>query len=110
MTEKYARQFVRLSWQILEYKFAYYHPKKLHPSWNHLVIPDSSYDKKERLYYRLAKKLGRKPTAALAVGFPRDTPSGELVENKLSSKRRIEHIYVRYCCPTVKIIRKTYQA
>lgn len=80
-------RFITLGWEILEYKFAYYHPDKVHASWKaKVVVPDAVYDAKEGEYRILAQKLGEPPTAADSVDFPFDRPAGRLVQSKLSTK------------------------
>lgn len=81
--------FIQLGWEILEHKFAYYHPDKLHPSWKaSIVVPDEVYDAKEADYRDIAKALSLPPTAADAVDFPIDKPCGRLVMSKLTKRAR----------------------
>lgn len=58
-------EFIRLGWEILHHKFAYYEG----PKHGIKPIPDSEYDKIEYRYRELAKELGEKPRAADLVGF-----------------------------------------
>jgi hypothetical protein len=82
------QRFVDLSWRILERKFAYYHPEQVHKSWKmDVTVPDALYDAEEGEYRHLAAKLGRPASAADAVGFPMDRPSGKLVMKKLTTPK-----------------------
>jgi hypothetical protein len=74
--------YIKLAWEILEDKFRYYEGAKygLKP------IPDDKYDKKEEIYKKICKILGKKPTACLSVGFPKDRASGRLVMSKLINR------------------------
>jgi len=80
--------FYMLSWMILEAKLQYYHPELVHKSHgSDYVLSDQEYDAIEADYKALAKTLGFNPTASNCVGFPMDTPSGQLVLDKLRNKK-----------------------
>ena len=78
---------VKLSWQLLEFKFAYYCPELLHKDWQHLKVSDEVYDKLEDEYLMLSRQLRLPPTVIEMVGFDDDTPSGRLVFSKLSKRK-----------------------
>lgn len=81
-------RFIQLGWQLLEHKFTYYHPERVHPSWkgSTMFVGDAIYDAKEAEYRELAKHLGEPSTAADSVDFPSDRSAGRLVESKLTKK------------------------
>jgi hypothetical protein len=88
MGAKVMERFIQLGWEILEHKFTYYHPEKVHPSWkgSSVFVNDAIYDAKEGEYRALAKKLGDPPAAADPVDSPSARPAGRLVESKLTKK------------------------
>lgn len=73
------KEFVKLSWWILEQKLLYY-------GYQNLKLPkpvsDNEYDLKEERYKELAVILGENPTASDMVGFDPDKPSSKLVLEK----------------------------
>jgi hypothetical protein len=80
-----------MSWKLLEYKFAYYHPKLLHSSWrNDMVISDAEYDALENHYRAKCEEEDIDPTVADMVGFNKDRPSCWLVCRKLMSEKGAE--------------------
>lgn len=83
------KEFVQLSWWILEQKYIYYHGYNfdgaVHPSWiKHHAAEDHEYDEAERRYEFLADILGKNPTATDMVGFNKNRPCCELVMAKLA--------------------------
>lgn len=89
-------QLVTLSWIILELKFAYYHPAKLHSSWADLVVPDSVYDAIEDQYKKLCSVHGATPTASDMVGFDFRRPSCVMVAGRLSEPRDGDSVYTNF--------------
>ena len=77
-------RFVKLSWELLEHKYVYYHGI----SHGMKPIPDHEYDSLEREYLSLAKTLNREATASQMVGFDFDRPSCQIVVSKLNKKKR----------------------
>jgi hypothetical protein len=78
-----------LSWRLLEAKLQYYNPEKIHPSHgNDYVYTDTVYDAMEAEYRKLCDLLGKKPTACEHVGFPFHTPSGRIILEKLSNRKK----------------------
>ena len=78
--EEANKLLIKLSWKILEAKFAYYHPElcKVRP------IADDKYDKMEDTYKKLCKLLKVNPTACNSVGFPTERACARLIMSKLS--------------------------
>lgn len=57
--EELEREYIRLSWKLIEWKIAYYMPEKVHRSRiKELTIEDDYYDHKERRYLTLCRRLG----------------------------------------------------
>lgn len=82
-------RFVRLCWQILEMKMAYYLPHMVHSDWvKEYTVSDQIYDTLENEYRSLAQKLNLSPSACEHVGFPSEAPCGKLVMSKLSNSRK----------------------
>lgn len=85
--EKLLREFIALSWWILEQKALYYRGHGdcgIHPSWmEHHAVPDHIYDRKEKRYESLALILECEPTASEMVGFNENRPCCQLVLAKL---------------------------
>jgi len=74
------RRFNELSWAILGYKAAYYHPELLSPKGlAKLTITDAEYDLLEEEYRALGAILQRPLTAVDMVGFDQNRPSCRLV-------------------------------
>lgn len=84
------REFVKLSWKILEWKFAYYHPTLIKDAKTRkkYMIPDTEYDQHEAAYRKLAEKLQEKPTASEMVDFDFDRPACQLVVRRLTGKNK----------------------
>lgn len=71
---------IELSWKLLKHKLMYYHPELVDKSWHkELVITDLEYDTLEQE----AKALG----ISVKVGYPMDSPSGQLVIQKYSKPK-----------------------
>lgn len=83
--------YVKLSWELLEHKFVYYHAeipnlkisKELKKKLDKIRITDEAYDKKESIYKKLCKLLKKKPYTSNHVGFPHTKGSGRLVIEKM---------------------------
>lgn len=99
--EQERARFIKLSWDLIGYKFYYYYPEKVHPSWRRkLDIPDKEYDELEREYLKLCLSLGEKNTVAtktfldntfvgpgmIELDFSR--PSIQQAEKKYTQRRR----------------------
>jgi len=82
---------ITLSWKLLEYRLMYYCPemiaKKFHKE---LEIPDSEYDKLERKYFKLCKKLKMKNSFEYMVGISLKNPSVQLVLSRYGKKKRVK--------------------
>lgn len=82
-------KFAVISWQLLEYKLAYYHPHLIHDDWKkEVMVEDSVYDKLEDEYKQMCKDLNVEPTASAMVGFDFTRPSCKLVVFKLSNPKK----------------------
>lgn len=97
------KEYILLSWQLIEWKIAYYLPEKVHKSRiEELTIEDDYYDHKERRYLTLCRRLGLPNTivhkryrgyrdvgtkhAMIEVDLKR--PSVQLVLSKLSTRKK----------------------
>jgi hypothetical protein len=82
ISEKKQRQ-IMLGWRILEAKYVYYlSPPGLK------CIHDDDYDKLENEYVNLSNELDLPCSAADAVGFPGDSPSGRMVIEKFRTNKQ----------------------
>jgi len=70
------KRFIKLGWLLIESKYRYY--KMDDPT-----LEDSEYDRLEKEYDELAKKLGQIPTASDMVGFDQNRPSSALASDKV---------------------------
>lgn len=78
-----------LGWQLLELKFAYYHPDMIHNSWTHLTkISDVTYDRLEYEYSDLCEKHNNPNKIYNMVGFDDSTPSARIVVTKLKNPKQ----------------------
>jgi hypothetical protein len=68
------KQFIILGWSVLYNKCLYYELSG-NKRFDKLRIDDNTYDRIEKEYKELARKLNKKPTACI-VGFDRHSPSG----------------------------------
>jgi hypothetical protein len=84
---------VRLSWAILELKFAYYYPHRLHRDWSILLVDDSIYDAIEDQYKIICKSLNLPPTACNMVGFDDKRAASRMVMSMLTEPKnnKISH-------------------
>jgi len=73
------KRFIKLGWELLEAKYRYY---KLDAP----LLEDYAYDRLEREYDDLSKKLGLEPTAANMVGFDINRPSASLVADRVDGQ------------------------
>ena len=102
MTDKAYKQFVRLSWALIEYKAMYYQPNLVHESrHDDLTIDDDTYDRLERRYLELCLELGRPNTvvhksypgfeavdmSAAMMEIDQTRPSVQLVLRKLGTRQ-----------------------
>lgn len=82
---------ITLSWKLLEYRLMYYKPDMiLNKHHKELEIPDSEYDKLERKYAKLCKKLKMKNSFEDMVGIDLTKPSVQLVLSKYGKKGRVK--------------------
>lgn len=65
------KEFIRLGWELLEHKYRYYVQ-------NSATVSDREFDKLEKRYRILAKKLRLRPTAVDMVDFNWSRPSCRL--------------------------------
>ena len=69
----------------------YYAPEKILKKYHkELEIPDSEYDKLERKYFKLCKKLKMKNSFEDMVGINLNTPSVQLILHKYGKKKRVK--------------------
>lgn len=76
------KSFEKLSWELLRYKVAYY-------CFDTTLVADATYDKLEREYVKLCKKLKKPNTIQSMVGVDLNRPSVMLVRDKL--KREMDN-------------------
>jgi len=83
-SENVHKEYVKLSWQLLEYKCMYYNPELVHPDNRaKYTVKDAVYDSLEAKYKEICVKYGYKPTASEMVGFDKSKLSCQLVALKL---------------------------
>lgn len=73
------KEFIKLSWAVLEAKCIYYMMHGNHPK----SIEDYEYDLLEKRYEALAKELNLEPTASNMIDFDLSRPCCKLVYSKL---------------------------
>lgn len=96
-------EHTRLSWQLIEWKIAYYMPEKVHTTRiDEFTIDDDYYDHKERRYLTLCRRLGYRNTIVhkrypgyrdvgtkyAMVEVDRTRPSVRLVLSKLATQKK----------------------
>lgn len=96
-------EFVSLSWKLIEWKVAYYHPELVHATRrSDYEVSDEVYDESERRYLTLCRELGQPntvvhkchpgfediPMDAAMMEVDRTRPSVQRVINKLSSSKK----------------------
>ncbi len=101
--EEMEEEYIRLSWQLIEWKVAYYMPEMVSSSRiDDVTVDDDYYDHKERRYLTLCRRLGHKNTIVhkrypgyrdvgtkyAMIEIDKTRPSVKLVISKLMTRKR----------------------